>query len=176
MDSSPQCPGARSSDCGLGGRTTLYSHKEYESTTTAADAYANANANANADLTAYEQFRAKNIERNQNRLAQLGLITNEEAMQTIEAAWKKNHRVKTVLSKTGTGTGTGKSRSKKKEKGGRTGSSVSVPSHQADGTTPGWNMKTRGNRNQEQKQIARVSTHIRKGKWAIPRKEKTIAV
>lgn len=41
------------------------------------------------ELTAYERFRAQNIERNQTRLADLGLVSRTEAKKAIDAAWKK---------------------------------------------------------------------------------------
>mmetsp|Transcript_17556 Transcript_17556/g.25627 ORF Transcript_17556/g.25627 Transcript_17556/m.25627 type:complete len:173 (+) Transcript_17556:96-614(+) len=41
-------------------------------------------------LSPYEILRAKNIERNQNRLASLGLISQIDAHKVIDAAWKKN--------------------------------------------------------------------------------------
>lgn len=50
------------------------------------------NDNPNS-LTAYELYRAKNIERNQRRLADLGLITEEEAQSVIDSAWKKDRVV-----------------------------------------------------------------------------------
>lgn len=41
-------------------------------------------------LTDYEIYRAQNVERNQTRLCQLGLITEAEAKTVIDAAWKRN--------------------------------------------------------------------------------------
>ena len=41
-------------------------------------------------LTDYEIYRAQNVERNQTRLCQLGLISEAEAKNVIDAAWKRN--------------------------------------------------------------------------------------
>jgi len=54
------------------------------------DSVTNDNPNS---LTSYELYRAKNIERNQRRLADLGLITKEEAQSVIDSAWKKDRVV-----------------------------------------------------------------------------------
>ncbi|GFH47108.1 predicted protein [Chaetoceros tenuissimus] len=42
-----------------------------------------------AGLSAYEITRAQNVERNQNRLLSLGLISESEANAAIDAAWKR---------------------------------------------------------------------------------------
>jgi hypothetical protein len=43
-------------------------------------------------LTPYEIYRAQNIERNQRRLASLGLITDHEAKTAIDTAWGRKSR------------------------------------------------------------------------------------
>lgn len=62
-------------------------------TTNASDVTNNATNDNPNSLTAYELYRAKNIERNQRRLADLGLITKEEAQSVIDSAWKKDRVV-----------------------------------------------------------------------------------
>ena len=45
--------------------------------------------NANDELSAYEQYRAQIIERNQRKLSDLGLVSVKEAKKVIDSAWKK---------------------------------------------------------------------------------------
>ena len=78
-------------------------------------------------LTAYELYRAKNIERNQRRLADLDLITQEEAQTVIDSAWKKDRVIEEYQIQTNTsGHAKGKRASGKKGKGGPGSSSSGV--------------------------------------------------
>mmetsp|Transcript_19414 Transcript_19414/g.29391 ORF Transcript_19414/g.29391 Transcript_19414/m.29391 type:complete len:294 (+) Transcript_19414:67-948(+) len=75
------------------------------------DSSSSNNSNAEADnassptfssLSPYEVFRAKNIERNQRRLASLGLVSEVEAQKIIDSAWKKTQSQAQTQTKTQT--------------------------------------------------------------------------
>ena len=120
------------------------------------------------ELTAYEKMRAKNIERNQNRLASLGLVSEEEARKTIDIAWRKEptaaateakqHARKKIISQ--------------KQRGSRIKPGFS-----------GRNISTRGTRSSSanKEKFGGSSSRMakdrgRKGKWKIPSKDHWISV
>jgi hypothetical protein len=82
------------------------------------DATTNTGDNRNGLLTEYELYRAKNIQRNQRRLADLGLITQEEAQAVVDSAWKKNRVVEEQQMPTA-GCGIGKRKGSQKDEGSR---------------------------------------------------------
>jgi hypothetical protein len=99
--------------------TTPQRQSALHASTNNASAVINNASNDNPNsLTVYELYRAKNIERNQRRLADLGLITEEEAQSVIDSAWKKDRVVEekqASFSKRGTIAKKGKGVAKKSQ-------------------------------------------------------------
>ena len=138
--------------------------------------------NASTNLTAYEQYRANNIERNQRRLLDLGLVDEDEANRVINSAWKKEKYMEkdvktTVRAKA-------KVRRVQSQENSR---KVSNHAIRVTKKTEGWFNSSKGPPKKQAVAKKRCGTGKsgkiskkgweRTGKWAIPRKEqRTVSV
>ena len=114
--------------------------------------HTNQNEAKAGNLTAYERLRAQNIERNQKRLADLGLITENEAKQVIDSAWKNKPAA--------TGTSKPKDHARKKKISSISGKRSGISSSK---------ISTRGSSAKEKRGTAKIiKKRIRTGKWVIP--------